>query len=171
MKFLIALMFSLFFAVPSFPQSSDIDTVRLQRLDADINRFIKEFGDFVASTNKTEDVTEINFSATQINKSSIALLDSINQVFGLRNSANEINAGMYYGLSAAFFQSYPALSAFYSSLASTSVLNKKSIPHYYNILKDIRDTSFRMSKKKKIVKLKKLQLYMQELYTELEEIE
>ena len=170
-RLFITLVITFCASAPIFSQNTNIDTVRLQRLDTDINRFIEELGDFVSSNNKTENVTEINLSATQLNKSSIVLLDSINQVFDLNNSTNQINAGMYYGLSAAFFQSYPALSAFYSSLASTSVLNGKTVPQYYNILKDVRDTSFRMSKKKKIVRLKKMELYMQDLYKKLEEIE
>lgn len=164
-------MFSIFFAVPSFSQRSDIDTLRLQRLNTDINLFIKEFGDFISSTHKTDDVSKINTLAAELNKSSLVLLDSINEVLGLNTSTEEINAGMYYGLSAAFSQSYPALSALYSSLSSTAVLDGNTAPPYYYLLKDIRDTSFKMSKKKKITKLKKMQSSMNELYAELKKME
>ncbi len=171
MKLFITILFSVYFVMPSFSQNTNMDTARLQRLDTDITEFIKHLGDFVASIKETKNVAEINKSANQINRSSIVLLDSINQVFDLNNSSDQINAGMFYGLSGAFSQSYPALSALYSSLASTTVMNSKVAPKYYEILKDVRDTSYKMSKKKKIQRLEKLHLYMQNLYKKLSEIE
>jgi hypothetical protein len=166
-----ALLFSVFFVIPSFSQDTNIDTLRLQRLDTDITEFIKQLGDFVSSTKGIENPSEINKSAVQINNSSIVLLDSIHQVIGLNNSSSEIFAGMFYGLSGAFSQSYPALSAFYSSLASTTVVNSKAVPKYYETLKDVRDTSYKMSKNNKIKRLEKLHLRMQNLHMKLSEIE
>ncbi len=152
-------------------QNQSIDTVRIQRLDSDIRLFIKDLSCFIVKVNSTENIDTINLLANKINRSSITLIDSINSLFKIDNSDDEIDAGMYYGLSAAFSQSFPSLSAVYLSMASSTIMNGDNSPKYYSKLKEIRDITYRLSKKKKLIKLKKLISKLQSLYKELKSLE
>lgn len=155
----------------AFAQNQKIDSVRMQRLDTDIKLFISDLSNFILKVNSTDNVDTINSLADKINNSSITLIDSINHVFKINNSDDEIDAGMYYGLSAAFSQSFPSLSAVYSSMATSAIINEENLPKYYEKLKEVRDLTSRLSKKKKIIKLKQLNSKLSSLYEELKDLE
>jgi len=141
----------------SYSQDQKLDTLRFQKLDLQTKIFCKNLDKFVQDTKKTENIKTINQSSLKINKEAIILIDSINDILKLDETNDGlIDAGMYYGLAAAFGQTYPYLSAVYTSLASSAIINGKSAPKYYSNIKEVRDITERMSRNKKIERLKKL---------------
>ena len=167
MKNLIFFLSFVSMSMSGFTQTQDIDTIRLKRLDTNIKMFINNLGMYIDGVDTLNDVKNINTLSNKINKSSIILIDSINSIFKITENDDEIDAAMYYGLSAAFSQNFPSLSAVYSSLGSNAIMNSKDPPKYYNKLKEIRDITYRLSKRKKMIKLKKLIAKLKKLYDEL----
>lgn len=141
----------------AFSQEQKIDTVRVQNLDLQTKTFCENLDKFVQGTKNTENIETINQLSLKIYTETIVLIDSINDILKLDDTDDGlITAGMYSGLAGAFGQSYPYLSVVYTSLASSAILNGEIVPKYYSDIKEIRDITERMSRNKKIERLKKL---------------